>query len=93
MMQGRGLLQSCMTQCYFPPQSVAAREQVRELLKARIACASPQYIVDWLAHPQQSLENHLLHKTSQPKKLADMAMERQDLPDDDQQSVSFGAGD
>ena len=64
--------------------------QVKELLKARIACATPQYIVDWLAHPAQGLASHLLYGCKEGLKLADMAADRQKGPDDmEEQSCSL----
>lgn len=65
--------------------------QVKQLLKAHVACATPQYIVDWLAHPAQSLASHLLHGSREGPKLADMVADRKKGPDDmEEQSCSLG---
>ena len=64
--------------------------QVKELLKAQVACATPQYIVDWLAHPAQDLASHLLHGSREGTKLAAMVADRSKSPDDmEEQSCSL----
>lgn len=41
-----------------PSQELTAR--VRNLLSAGVACASPAYVVEWLAFPGKHLSTHLL---------------------------------
>ena len=50
--------------------------QVTALLRAKVCCASPNYIVEWLAKPKQALGQHLLFKSKPGSKLSKMAKER-----------------
>ncbi|KAA6423756.1 MAG: hypothetical protein FRX49_06327 [Trebouxia sp. A1-2] len=38
----------------------AADPGVKQLLKARVPCASARFVVEWLAHPEQELSDYLL---------------------------------
>ena len=43
---------------------------VQALLQAQVPCASPRFLVEWLAHPfDQTLEDHLLFGTKLSKEL------------------------
>lgn len=64
-------------------------QAVKELLKAKVTCASPQYVVEWIAHPSNSLNDHLLHATAESEKLAEMAKERCKCTEAEEQSCSF----
>lgn len=64
-------------------------QHVKELLKAKVTCARPQYIVEWIAHPDDSLTEHLLHGSVESAKLAEMAKERSKCLDAEEQSCSF----
>ena len=33
---------------------------VQQLLKAKVPCASSQFLIDWLAHPKADLSSHML---------------------------------
>ena len=33
---------------------------VKQLLKAKVPCASAQFLVEWLAHPQANLDDYML---------------------------------
>ena len=33
---------------------------VKQLLKAKVPCAPAQFLIDWLAHPQDDLAGHML---------------------------------
>ena len=33
---------------------------VQQLLKAKVPCAAPQFLIDWLAHPKADLSSHML---------------------------------
>jgi hypothetical protein len=50
--------------------------QVRQLLKAKVTCASPSIFVTWLAYPHASLDGHLLHGTRATARLSNMLNER-----------------
>ena len=50
--------------------------QVTVLLRAKVCCASPYYIVEWLAKPKQALGQHLLFKSKPGAVLSKMAKER-----------------
>ena len=50
--------------------------QVTALIRAKVCCASPNYIVEWLAKPKQALGQHLLFKSKPGSKLSKMAKER-----------------
>lgn len=63
--------------------------QVRQLLKAGVTCASPAFIVEWLAHPSADLTEHLLHGTTASATLADMMADRSKSLDAAEQSRSF----
>ena len=64
-------------------------QHVKELLKAKVTCARPQYIVEWIAHPDDSLTEHVLHGSVESAKLAEMAKERSKCLDAEEQSCSF----
>ncbi|CAL8467043.1 g6579 [Coccomyxa elongata] len=66
-----------------------AKTAIKELLKAGVTCASPQYVVEWIAHPNNSLTEHLLHATAESGKLAEMAKERGEYIEAEEQSCSF----
>lgn len=63
--------------------------QIKKLLGAKVACAAPQYVVDWLAHPQANLSRHLLFGSRPAAALAHMEAERCKGGDDPEQSCSF----
>lgn len=64
-------------------------QQIKELVKAGITCASPQYIVEWIAHPEDRLAKHVLHGMRESARLAEMAKERCKCPAAEEQSCSF----
>ncbi len=64
-------------------------QAIKELLKAGVTCASPQYVVEWIAHPSNCLDEHLLHATAESEKLAGMAKERGKYIEAEEQSCSF----
>ena len=65
-------------------------QHVKDLLKAKVTCVRPQYIVEWIAHPDNSLAEHLLHGSVESAKLAEMTKERSRCLDDaEEQSCSF----
>lgn len=33
---------------------------LKQMLKAKIPCTSAQFVIDWLAHPQEDLADHML---------------------------------
>lgn len=44
---------------------------VQALLEAQVPCASPRFLVEWLAHPfDQTLEDHLLFGSKLSKELS-----------------------
>ena len=50
--------------------------QVTSLLRAKVCCASPSYIVEWLAKPKQALGQYLLFKSKPGSVLSKLAKER-----------------
>ena len=50
--------------------------QVTLLLRANVCCASPSYIVEWLAKPKQALGQYLLFKSKPGSVLSKLAKER-----------------
>ena len=36
---------------------------VKQLLKAKVPCASAQFVIEWLAHPSAKLKEHMLFKS------------------------------
>ena len=50
--------------------------QVTTLLRAKVCCAVPNYVVEWLAKPKQALGQHLLFKSKPGSKLSKLAKER-----------------
>ncbi len=39
---------------------IATDPGVKQLLKAKVPCASAQFLIEWLAHPQQDLTDYVL---------------------------------
>ncbi len=46
-------------------------------------------MVEWIAHPNNSLTEHMLHATAESGKLAEMAKERGKCTEAEEQSCSF----
>jgi len=64
-------------------------QQIKELVKADITCASPEYVVEWIAHPEDRLSKHVLHGMRESARLAELAKERSNCPAAEEQSCSF----
>ncbi len=63
--------------------------QVKRLLKGKVTCASPAFVVDWLAHPAADLQEHLLYGTKAAAGLHDMMSDRGKSLDAAEQSMSY----
>ena len=63
--------------------------QVKQLLRAKVACASPLYIVEWLAHPAADLSKFLMHGSKAGPDLARLEADRAKIGDERQQSCSL----
>ena len=64
--------------------------QVQPLVRAKVCCASPAYIVEWLAKPRSDLSQFLLYKTKPGLALSKMAAERHLRLDAAQSAPSCG---
>lgn len=64
---------------------------VSSLLAAGVVCVSPSYLVDWLAHPWVSLEQHYLFDScpEQGTELQQLEASRVSEGQGQQQSMSF----
>jgi hypothetical protein len=61
---------------------------VLPLVRAKVCCATPEFVVAWLAKPTMDLKPLLLHKTKMGPALSKKAAERQ-LSLDPTQSASL----
>jgi len=62
--------------------------QVKPLVRAKVCCVRPEFIVEWLAKPKADLGQHMLYKTKPGSALSGMAKERH-LQLDPAQSASL----
>ncbi|KAL0031707.1 hypothetical protein WJX79_002272 [Trebouxia sp. C0005] len=58
----------------------AADPGVKQLLKARVPCASARFVVEWLAHPEQELSDYLLFDSEiEPDSQSSVQADRQSV--------------
>lgn len=64
---------------------------VASFLEAGVVCVTPSYLVDWLAHPWQGLEQHYLYgsRPVEGGELAQLESGRDQDGQRQQQSMSF----
>lgn len=66
----------CLRGVYVLRRTVLACMQVQPLVRAKVCCVSPAYIVEWLAKPKSDLSQFLLYKIKPGLALSKLAAER-----------------